>query len=154
MCRLGRRAQGGAASTTRRGGAAREAAVIQVERARLAAQQPTDVAALARILASDFVHVFASGLVTEAQELAYDRAHLCAAGSTRRRFERLRGARVYGHAAIANGVVKLSRIDGPQKISRCGCRQRINSQETDTSESEISDRRRQAVSRPNGRTCL
>lgn len=94
---------------------ARQAAVIQVERAWLAAQQPTDVAALARILAPDFVHVFASGLVTRAQELAYDRAHPRPADGTRRRFERLR-VRVYGDAAIANGVVELTRPDGPHRI--------------------------------------
>jgi len=75
--------------------------VVDLENRWLASEN--DPSALEEILADDFVHVFAFGFITKAQHIAYVRTHpVPDAGA--RRFEDLR-VRIYGVAAIANGIV-------------------------------------------------
>ena len=65
---------------------------------------------LEAILAEDFVHVLPMGFVTKRDQLDYMRKHP-QPRSGRREFEQLR-VRVYGTAAIANGIVREEPGDG------------------------------------------
>ncbi len=85
-------------------------AVVKLERTWL---ETSDTAVLARILAPRFVHVTPGGYVlTRAQHLAWVAAHPRRPG-VRRRFGSLR-VRLYGDAAIANGIVIASDPAGRQ----------------------------------------
>jgi hypothetical protein len=83
-------------------------AVVDLEYRWLASED--DPAALEPILADDFVHVLPSGFVTKAEQLQFMRRHPAASGGEKH-FEALR-VRVYGTAAIANGIVVATTPDG------------------------------------------
>ena len=87
---------------------AQQQAVIDLEHRWLASED--DPSALEPILADDFIHVLPSGLVTKAEQLQFMRQHPAPRGGERR-FQDLR-VRVYGTAAIANGIVTATSADG------------------------------------------
>lgn len=87
---------------------ARQQAIIDLEHRWLAAED--DPSALESILADDFVHVLSSGMVTKGEQLQFMRQHPAARGGERH-FQDLR-VRIYGAAAVANGIVVATRPDG------------------------------------------
>ncbi len=70
-----------------------------------------DPAALESILADDFIHVVPVGLVTKAEQLRYLRSHPAPRNQDTKHFEDLR-VRVYGSAAVANGIVVATTAAG------------------------------------------
>ncbi|MGH7623311.1 MAG: nuclear transport factor 2 family protein [Gemmatimonadaceae bacterium] len=98
------------AYTMRHGSAANDrAALAALERRWLAAEH--DSAALAEILAPDFVHVVSTGdFLTRAQHIHYATAYPTPAGE-RRAFDTLL-VRVFGNVGIATGVVRASESSG------------------------------------------
>ncbi|HET9784145.1 MAG TPA: nuclear transport factor 2 family protein [Terriglobales bacterium] len=110
-----------------------QAAVMQVEQRWLAHEDDADV--VGPILAPDFVHVLAQGMITRAQHLAYLRSHPPHSGA--RRFEQLR-VRVYGNTAVATGIVLTTLKQGAVRrslftdvfVRRQGKWQAVNAQET------------------------
>ena len=92
--------------------------------------------ALETILADDFVHVLPMGFISKRDQVDYLRKHPASSRSAKH-FDELR-VRVYGSAAIANGVVSELREAGtaPQKTiftdvfaKRQGVWQAVNAQE-------------------------
>lgn len=112
---------------------AQQQAVIDLEHRWLASED--DPSALDSILADDFVHVLSSGMVTKAEQLQFMRQHPAPRGGERR-FQDLR-VRIYGTAAIANGVVVATARDGRVQHTiftdvfayRNGAWQAVNAQE-------------------------
>ena len=110
-------------------------AVEALERRWLAHEN--DPAALAEILADDFVHVLPQGMVTKREQLSFMRAHPAADAGTTRRFEDLR-VRVFGTAAVATGIVVATAPDGKTRKTaftdvfayRDGAWRAVNAQET------------------------
>ncbi|HEX5474121.1 MAG TPA: nuclear transport factor 2 family protein [Vicinamibacterales bacterium] len=108
-------------------------AIVDLEQTWLASED--NPSALESILADDFVHVLSSGFVTKGEQLDFMRRHP-APRSGDRHFQDLR-VRVYGSAAIANGIVAARAADGkPQKTIftdvfayRNGKWQAVNAQE-------------------------
>lgn len=70
----------------------------------------SDAAVVGSILADDFVHVLPGGFINKAQHLDYLRSHPDAFRGTRR-FSELT-VRIYGHTALATGIVTTDRGDG------------------------------------------
>jgi hypothetical protein len=83
-------------------------AVVQIENRWLSAEDDPD--ALKSILADDFVHVLSTGFITKDEQIRYLRAHPIQKRESKH-FEALR-VRVYGTAAVANGIVVASSGDG------------------------------------------
>lgn len=96
-----------------------------------------DPAALAGILADDFLHVLPTGVITRDEQLAFMRVHPAPKDGRTRRFEDLR-VRVYGIAAVATGVVAATATDGTTERTvftdvfayRGGRWRAVNAQET------------------------
>ncbi len=63
-----------------------------------------DPDALESILAPDFLHVVAAGIITKKEQLSYMRKHPSAKQSSEKHFENMH-ARVYGTVGIVNGIV-------------------------------------------------
>jgi hypothetical protein len=84
-------------------------AVEALERRWLTAENDPD--ALETILADDFIHVLPTGFVTKREQIDFMRAHPAPQDGTTRRFDDLR-VRVYGTAALANGIVVAASPDG------------------------------------------
>jgi len=109
-------------------------AVEALERRWLTAEN--DPAALETILADDFIHVLPMGFVTKREQIDFLRAHAAPHDGTTRRFDDLR-VRVYGTAALANGIVVAASPDGKVQKTiftdvfayRSGRWQAVNAQE-------------------------
>ncbi|TAN24654.1 MAG: nuclear transport factor 2 family protein [Acidobacteria bacterium] len=109
-------------------------AVIRLEQRWLAHEN--DAAIVGPILAPDFVHVLAQGMITKPQHLQYLRSHPHAFPGAKK-FEQLR-VRVYGNVAIANGVVLTAVVQqAPRRtlftdvfVYRHGHWRAVNAQET------------------------
>jgi len=109
-------------------------AVEALERRWLTAEN--DPAALETILADDFIHVLPMGFVTKREQIDFLRAHPAPHDGTTRRFDDLR-VRVYGTAALANGIVVAASPDGKVQKTiftdvfayRSGRWQAVNAQE-------------------------
>ena len=84
------------------------AVVVELENRWLQAQDDSD--ALEPILAEDFVHVLPMGFIGKDEQLRYMRQHP-GSDSAAKHFENLR-VRVYGNAAVANGIVVTRSRDG------------------------------------------
>jgi len=67
-------------------------------------QVEDDPDALESILASDFLHVLAVGIITRDEQLDYMRKHPSKGPSPKKHFEDIH-VRVYGNVGIVNGVV-------------------------------------------------
>jgi len=114
-------------------------AVVQLENKWLQAEDDPD--ALQPILGSDFLHALPMGLVGKDEQLHYLRSHGSGKGETRH-FEGLR-VRVYGTAAVVNGIVVASSGDGKIRRTlftdvfayRHGKWQAVNAQETPLADS-------------------
>lgn len=108
--------------------------VEEIEKRWLAAED--DPGALEAILADDFVHVLPAGMVSKREQIEYLRAHPGKSGE-RKRFEDLR-IRIYGSAAIANGMVVATAANGAVRKTlftdvfalRDGKWRAVNAQET------------------------
>jgi hypothetical protein len=109
-------------------------AIVRVENRWLGAEVDPDV--LMSILADDFVHVLPTGFITKDEQIRYLRVHPARKRESKH-FETLR-VRVYGAAAVPNGIVVASSEDGKiQKTIftdvfayRNGKWQAVNGQET------------------------
>ena len=116
-----------------------DAVIVQIENRWLGAEDDPD--ALMPILADDFVHVLPTGFVTKDQQIRYLRAHRILKRESKH-FEALR-VRVYGTAAVANGIVVASSRDGKIRKTiftdvfayRNGKWQAVNGQETPLADS-------------------
>ncbi len=97
-------------------------------------QHIDDPRVLQTILADDFVHVLASGMITKEQHIDYVKAHPRSRNETRS-FENLT-LRVYGDTGIANGVVDTTNSSGTHRtvftdvfVKRDGQWKAVNAQE-------------------------
>ena len=82
--------------------------VVQIENRWLSAED--DPRTLNSILADDFVHVLPAGFITKDEQIRYLGAHPFPKGESQH-FEDLK-VRVYGTAAVANGIVVARSRDG------------------------------------------
>jgi hypothetical protein len=82
--------------------------VVQIENQWLSRED--DPRALNSILADDFVHVLPAGFITKDEQIRYLGRHPFPKGESRH-FEDLR-VRIYGTAAVANGIVVATSGDG------------------------------------------
>jgi len=90
------------------GGSNHQQALLQLEKKWLEAEDNPDI--LESILADDFIHVLPVGFVTKREQLDYLRSHP-APKREARHLEDLR-VRVFGSAAVVNGVVAATGADG------------------------------------------
>ncbi len=113
--------------------------VVQLENKWLLAEDDPD--ALQPVLASDFVHALPMGFVNKDEQLHYLHTHRSGKGENRH-FEGLR-VRVYGTAAVVNGIVVASSGNGKVHKTlftdvfayRHGRWQAVNAQETPLADS-------------------
>jgi Domain of unknown function (DUF4440) len=113
---------------------AAQQAVIRVEQRWIANEY--NPAVLDPILADDFVHVLPQGMISKKEQIAYVRVHRMPTLKVHR-FEKLQ-VRVYGKAAIANGIVLAVPTSGAPRrtlftdvfVLRAGRWQAVNAQET------------------------
>lgn len=107
--------------------------LLQLEKKWLDAED--DPGILESILADDFIHVLPAGFVTKKEQLEYLRRHP-AAQKELKHFEDLR-VRIFGTAAVVNGVVVATSADGKTRKTlftdvfalRSGKWQAVNAQE-------------------------
>jgi hypothetical protein len=92
----------GAYLNARTAGSRAEAEIKSVEEFWLLEEE--DPMALQTILADDFIHVLPTGIITKRQQIDYLQTRKTPPSKDTRKFDRL-DVRVYGNAAIANGIV-------------------------------------------------
>ena len=124
---------GGWMSVSARADNKRQHDLMQLEKKWLDAED--DPGILESILADDFIHVLPAGFVTKKEQLEYLR-HYPAAHRDLKHFEDLR-VRIFGTAAVVNGVVVATSADGKTRKTlftdvfalRSGKWQAVNAQE-------------------------
>ena len=112
-----------------------EADIKRVEKRWLAAED--DPAGLESILADDFIHVLPFGFITKRQQINYLESRTTHTPKMKRQFDKL-DVRVFGNAAIANGIVAAAPAAGGQTqftvftdvfVKRNGVWKAVNAQE-------------------------
>jgi hypothetical protein len=103
-------------------------------------QAGNDPATQEQILADDFLHVLPSGMISKKDQIDFLRSGKNRADELQRHFEQLR-VRIYGNAAIVNGIVVATDKSGGAAVRksvftdvfahRKGRGQAVNSQESD-----------------------